>query len=66
MPQPVSQFLPLKPDVFEKSLAINVTSNYRLIRSMDALLRQSPAPRAVFITSGITGLTLPGMIDEPG
>jgi NAD(P)-dependent dehydrogenase (short-subunit alcohol dehydrogenase family) len=49
----------IKPDVFEKSLAINVTSNYRLIRSMDALLRQSPAPRAVFITSGITPVRLP-------
>lgn len=49
----------IKPDVFEKSLAINVTSNYRLIRSMDALLRQSTAPRAVFITSGITPVRLP-------
>jgi len=29
-----------------------VTANYRLIRSFDALLRQSDAGRAVFISSG--------------
>jgi NAD(P)-dependent dehydrogenase (short-subunit alcohol dehydrogenase family) len=35
-------------------MAVNVTANYRLIRSLDPLLRQSDAGRALFMTSGIT------------
>src|SRR3546814_21062168 len=31
---------------------VNVTANYRLIRSLDPLLRRSDAGRAVFVTSG--------------
>lgn len=42
----------LKPNVFDDLMAVNVTANYRLIRSFDPLLRQSAAGRAVFITSG--------------
>jgi NAD(P)-dependent dehydrogenase (short-subunit alcohol dehydrogenase family) len=38
---------------WEQLLAINVTANWRLIRAMDPLLRQSGAGRAVFVTSGI-------------
>ncbi len=34
-------------------MAVNVTSNYRLIRSLDPLLRASDAGRAVFVTSGL-------------
>ena len=33
-------------------LAVNVTANWRLIRSLDPLLRRSPAGRVAFITSG--------------
>jgi NAD(P)-dependent dehydrogenase (short-subunit alcohol dehydrogenase family) len=33
-------------------MAINVTANYRLIRSLDPLLRASDAGRAIFVTSG--------------
>lgn len=36
---------------FDKSMALNVTANYRLLRSFDLLLRQSEAGRAVFVTS---------------
>jgi NAD(P)-dependent dehydrogenase (short-subunit alcohol dehydrogenase family) len=43
----------LEPKVWDESLAINLTSNYRLVRSMDALLRAAPAGRAVFVTSGL-------------
>ncbi len=39
------------PKEFDKVIALNVTSNYRLIRSLDLLLRQSTAGRAVFISS---------------
>jgi NAD(P)-dependent dehydrogenase (short-subunit alcohol dehydrogenase family) len=40
----------LKPKDFETLMAVNVTANYRLIRSMDPLLRQSQAGRVVFLT----------------
>ena len=33
-------------------MAVNVTANWRLIRSLDPLLRQSDAGRALFVTSG--------------
>ena len=41
------------PRVWDEVMAVNVTANYRLIRSMDPLLRQSDAGRAVFMTSGL-------------
>ena len=39
------------PQVWDQTMAVNVTANWRLIRSMDPLLRQSDAGRAVFLTS---------------
>ena len=41
------------PKVWDDALAINLTSNYRLIRSMDPLLRAAPNGRAIFVTSGL-------------
>ena len=40
------------PVLWEKILATNLTSAYRLIRSLEPLLRQSDAGRAIFLTSG--------------
>ena len=40
----------LKP--WNEVLAVNVTANFQLIRSMEPLLRKSSAGRAVFVTSG--------------
>jgi NAD(P)-dependent dehydrogenase (short-subunit alcohol dehydrogenase family) len=40
----------LDPKDFENVFAVNVTANYRLIRSLDPLLRQAEAGRAVFVT----------------
>lgn len=37
---------------WEDVVAANVTANWRLIRRMDPLLREAPAGRAVFVTSG--------------
>ena len=34
-------------------MAVNVTANWRLIRSLDPLLRRSAAGRVAFITSGV-------------
>ena len=39
------------PDKWEQVFAINVTANYRLLRSLDPLLRASDAGRAVFVSS---------------
>jgi len=47
---PISHFV---PKVWDRVFALNVTANYRLIRSMDRLLRGSDAGRAVFVTSGV-------------
>jgi NAD(P)-dependent dehydrogenase (short-subunit alcohol dehydrogenase family) len=44
----------ITPKVWDQVMAINVTANYRLIRSFDPLLRASEAGRAMFVTSGIT------------
>ena len=41
----------LKPKVWQQLLDINVTANYRLIRSLDPLLRASDNGRAVFLGS---------------
>ena len=38
--------------VFEKVMTINVTSTWRLIRSVDPLLRLSDAGRAIVLSSG--------------
>ena len=45
---PVAHF---EPKDFDKVMALNVTANYRLIRSVDLLLRQAEAGRAVFVSS---------------
>ena len=42
----------VEPKVWDNVLAINLTANWRLIRSLDPLLRQSSAGRVMFITSG--------------
>jgi NAD(P)-dependent dehydrogenase (short-subunit alcohol dehydrogenase family) len=42
----------VEPKVFDDVMAVNVTANYRLIRSLDPLLQKSEAGRAVFLTSG--------------
>ena len=42
----------LDPKLFAEVLDVNVTANWRLIRSFDPLLRQAEAGRALFITSG--------------
>ena len=42
----------MDPKDWDKTLAVNVTANYRLIRSLEPLLKRSDAGRAVFVTSG--------------
>ncbi|MGE3832911.1 MAG: SDR family NAD(P)-dependent oxidoreductase [Parvibaculaceae bacterium] len=42
----------IEPKVWDEVIAVNVTANWRLIRSLDPLLRQAEAARAIFVTSG--------------
>ena len=49
----------IDPPVWDAVMAINVTANWRLIRSLDPLLRASDAGRAIFVTSGIARRTVP-------
>ena len=41
----------INPQVWEQTIGVNVTANWRLIRSLDPLLRLSDAGRAIFLTS---------------
>ncbi len=41
------------PKTWDNVMAVNLTANYRFIRSLDPLLRASDAGRAVFLTSGV-------------
>ena len=47
------------PKVWDEVMAVNVTANWRLIRSLDPLLRQSDAGRALFMSSGAASLCRP-------
>jgi NAD(P)-dependent dehydrogenase (short-subunit alcohol dehydrogenase family) len=49
----------IEPTVFEQVMAVNVTANWRLIRSLDPLLRLSDAGRAIFVTSGVSRKVIP-------
>jgi NAD(P)-dependent dehydrogenase (short-subunit alcohol dehydrogenase family) len=50
---PLSPLHHVDPKPWDDVLAINVTANYRLIRALDPLLRESKAGRVVFLTSGV-------------
>lgn len=47
----------LDQSVWDNVMAVNVTANYRLLRSLDPLLRAAPHGRAVFVTSGVAHST---------
>jgi NAD(P)-dependent dehydrogenase (short-subunit alcohol dehydrogenase family) len=42
----------VEPKTWDEVMAVNVTSNWHLIRAMNPLLKRSTAGRAVFVTSG--------------
>jgi NAD(P)-dependent dehydrogenase (short-subunit alcohol dehydrogenase family) len=49
----------IEPKIFEQVMAVNVTANWRLIRSRDPLLQASDAGRAIFLTSGVSRRIVP-------
>lgn len=49
---PITPLGHIDPKDWDKLVAVNLTANWRLIRSLDPLLRASDAGRAVFLTSG--------------
>jgi len=49
----------IDPETFEQVMAVNVTANWRLIRSLDPLLQRSDAGRAIFVTSGVSRRVIP-------
>lgn len=44
----------IEPKHWEEEIAVNLTAPWRLIRSLDPLLRLSDAGRAIFVTTGAT------------
>jgi NAD(P)-dependent dehydrogenase (short-subunit alcohol dehydrogenase family) len=43
----------IEPKAWQEVIDVNLTANWRLIRSLDPLLRQSSAGRAIFVSSGV-------------
>jgi NAD(P)-dependent dehydrogenase (short-subunit alcohol dehydrogenase family) len=50
---PLSPLAHVDPPKWDDVIAVNVTANWRLIRSLDLPLRRSAAGRVVFMTSGV-------------
>jgi len=51
---PLTPMAQVKPADWDAQLAINLTANYRLLRSFDPLLKASDAGRAIFVSSTVT------------
>jgi NAD(P)-dependent dehydrogenase (short-subunit alcohol dehydrogenase family) len=49
---PITPVAHIEPKHWDRVLAVNLTATYRLIRTLEPLLRASPAGRAVFLTAG--------------
>ena len=51
---PLASVAELPQAVWDRVIALNLTANYRLIRTFDDLLRASDSGRAIFVTSAIS------------
>ena len=49
---PISPLPHITADAWNEVIDVNLTANWRLIRSLDPILRRSDAARAVFVSSG--------------
>lgn len=52
---PITPLGHISPKDFQQLLDINVTANWRMLRSFDPLLKASDAGRVIFVSSGSTG-----------
>lgn len=52
---PITPVGHISPKDFQKLLDINLTANWRMLRSFDPLLKASDAGRVIFVSSGSTG-----------
>jgi NAD(P)-dependent dehydrogenase (short-subunit alcohol dehydrogenase family) len=48
----ISPLSHVDPKIWDEAMAVNVTANWRLVRSLDPLLRASDAARVLFMSSG--------------
>jgi NAD(P)-dependent dehydrogenase (short-subunit alcohol dehydrogenase family) len=55
---PLSPLGHVEPKALDEVMAVNVTANWRLIRSLDPLLQASDAGRALFVSSGAAHKTM--------
>jgi NAD(P)-dependent dehydrogenase (short-subunit alcohol dehydrogenase family) len=56
---PLTPIAHLHPNTWEEVMAVNVTSNWRLIRAFDPLLRNSDAGRVLMVSSAVARLNRP-------
>ncbi|WP_309091893.1 SDR family NAD(P)-dependent oxidoreductase [Phenylobacterium sp.] len=49
---PMTPVAHIEPKHWDRVMAVNLTASYRLIRSVEPLLRASDRPRAIFLTTG--------------
>ena len=56
---PLKPMPQVKPEEWDQVININLTANYRLLRSFDPLIRTSEAGRAIFVSSTVTQGTWP-------
>jgi len=49
---PMTPVAHIEPKHWDRVMAVNLTASYRLIRSVEPLLRASEQPRAIFVTTG--------------
>jgi NAD(P)-dependent dehydrogenase (short-subunit alcohol dehydrogenase family) len=49
----------IHPHAWDDLLAVNLTANWRLLRSLDQLMRKSDAGRVLFVSSGVARMSRP-------
>ena len=49
---PMTPVFHIDPKQWDRTVAVNLTATYRLLRSMEPLLRAADRPRAIFLTTG--------------
>jgi NAD(P)-dependent dehydrogenase (short-subunit alcohol dehydrogenase family) len=56
---PLTPLVHLQPKAWDEIMAVNVTANWRLLRALDPLLRQSDAGRVLMVSSGAAHFNRP-------